>query len=237
MAKGRLATLAEGRDPLVFAENVRRIREHLGWSRQRLCEEAGISPQTLTKIERGNGCMPTVERKLAAALYTIEGRLWEKFALDTQLIHSPASDRWYFANPEEGIRYRERQGLEGPLRMDPDSIQDDAERNRLGWTGLSCGFVRVTTAHLLSGTVISSVLDVFGTIESNVPDGHLAYFHVLQGAIRFQIGTRVHELSAGDVLQAQMESPSAMSLRHPIANGELPARVVYVDLVVKPRSP
>lgn len=236
MAKGRLATLAEGRDPLVFAENVRRIREHLGWSRQRLCEEAGISPQTLTKIERGNGCMPSVERKLAAALYTIEGRLWERFALDTQLVHSLTTDRWYFANQEEGIRYRERQDLQGPLRMDPDSIQEEAERNRLGWTGLACGFVRITTAHLESGTVISSVLDVFGTIESNVPDGHLAYFHVLQGAIRFQIGSRLHELQTGDVLQAQMETPAAISALVPIQRGDPPARVIYVDLVVKPRQ-
>lgn len=237
MAKGRIATLAEGRDPLVFAENVRRIREHLGWSRQRLCEEAGISPQTLTKIERGHGCMPSVERKLAGALYTIEGRLWERFALDTQLVHTLATDRWYFAHPEEGVRYRERQDLAGPLRMDPDAIQEEAERMRLGWNGLSCGFVRVTTAHLETGTVISSVLDVFGTIESNVPNGHLAYFHVLQGAIRFRIGARMHELVAGDVLQAQMETPSAMSVLQPMQPGEPPARVIYVDLTVKPRTP
>lgn len=236
MAKGRLSRLMEGRDPLVFAENVRRIREHLGWTRQRLCVEAGISPQTLTKIERGNGCMPSVEKKLAAALYTIEGRLWERFSLDTQLLHTPPSDRWYFANTEEGMRYRDRQELPGPLRMDPDSIQDEAERSRLGWTGLSCGFVRITTAHLEAGTVISSVLDVFGTIESNVPNGHLAYFHVLEGAIRFQIGARVHELHSGDVLQAQMESPASMARLEPIARGDAPARVVYVDLVVKPRA-
>jgi len=236
VAKGRLDRVAEGRDPLVFAENVRRVREHLGWTRQRLCQQAGISPQTLTNIERGHGCMPSVERKLAAALYTIEGRLWEEFSLDTQLVHRPADDRWYFANPEEGSRYRERQQLPGPLRLDPDGIQDEAERSRLGWGGLSCGFVRITTAHLEGGTVISSVLDVFGVIESNVPDGHLAYFHMLRGSIQFRIGHRVHELHAGDVLQAQMEMPAAIQPLAPVRRGEDPPQVVFVDLVVKPRT-
>lgn len=236
MSRRRLNEIVAGRDPMVFAENVRLCRENLGWTRQRLCAEAGVSPQTLTKIERGQACTPGVERKLTQALGTFEGRLWETFPVASQLVHRLADDRWYFADVEDGERYRQWQNLAGEpetLRLDPDSIQDPAERNRLGWSGLSRGFGRITTAHLEHGTAISSVLELFGTITSNVPDGRFAYFYVLRGAVRFRMGKQIHELATGDVLQLEMESPSSAEPLRPVAKGEEAPQVIYVDVGVK----
>lgn len=236
MSRRRLNEIVAGRDPMVFAENVRLCRENLGWTRQRLCAEAGVSPQTLTKIERGQACTPGVERKLTQALGTFEGRLWEIFPIASQLVHRLATDRWYFADVEDGERYRQWQNLTTEtesLRLDPDSIQDPAERNRLGWSGLSRGFGRITTAHLEHGTVISSVLELYGRVASNVPDGRFAYFHALRGPVLFHIGAQTHELQTGDVLQAEMESPASAEPVTTVAKGEDPPKIIYVDVGVK----
>ena len=217
----------------VFADNVRRRRENLGWTRKRLCEEAAISPQTLKSIEDGGGSTTGVERKLADAFRTIPGRLWEPLSQGFRQVHRRRDDRWYFADVAEGTRYQERLGeLEAPspLRMDPDSIQDALERSRLGTGGLSCGFVRITTAYLGSRTVMSSELEVYGSMGSNAPDGWLMYFYVLEGEILFHSDEATDELEGGDALQAVVRAPSWIRPKRPIARGESAPRVVVVDL-------
>ncbi|RYG35719.1 XRE family transcriptional regulator, partial [bacterium] len=144
MSRRRLESIAGPRDPRVLAHNVRRARESLGWTGKRLCEEAGMSPQTLANVERGKGCTPGVERRLAAALGTVVGRLWEDLEPARQILRHAQNDRWYFADIADGESFRNRQGLTEdppPLRLDPDEIQDEAERARLGEFGLSKGFV------------------------------------------------------------------------------------------------
>lgn len=233
MSRRRIETIIEGRDPLAFARNVRRARESLGWTRQRLCQEASISPQTLTKVEGGRGCTPGVERRLAEALRTVVGRLWEPQELARQTVRSPGTDRWYFASHADGERYWRSQSFidEGePIRYDPDAIQDEAERARMGGAGLVQGFVRVTTAHLRAASVISSVIEVYGRIDSDMPDGRLSYFHALRGEMRFHIGERTFALHTGDVLQAEMASPAWLEPAVPVPPGSPPPLLVYVDL-------
>lgn len=228
MSRRRVSEIVEGRDPEVFARNVRRARESLGWTRQRLCQEAGVSPQTLAKVEGGQACTPGVEHKLATSLGTVVGRLWEPLELARQIVRTPEGDRWYFAGPTDGEQFWRRHGITEAteMRFDPDAIQDDAERARMGGSGTAKGFVRVTTGHLQAGSIISSVIEVYGRIESDLPDGRLAYFYAVRGAIRFHIGAHVYELSEGAVLTAEMESPAWLEPAAPVA---LPPVLIYVD--------
>lgn len=233
MSRRRIDAIVAGRDPKVFARNVRRARESLGWTRQRLCQESGISPQTLAKVESGLGCTPGVERKISDALGTVLGRLWEPQELALGIVHTPASDRWYFTSHADGERFWRSQSFAeelGDIRYDPDAIQDETERARMGWAGLASGFVRITTAHLRAGTIISSVIEVYGHIESELPNGRLAYFNVARGAIRFHIGDRVYTIHEGDVLQAEMASPAWLEPLEPVAPGVPPPLVIYVDV-------
>lgn len=231
MSRRRIAAIIDGRDPEIFAKNVRRARESLGWTRQKLCQEAGVSPQTLTKVEGGQGCTPGVEHKIATSLGTVVGRLWERQELPRQLVRTPAADRWYFAGPEDGERFWKRHNLpEAEQRFDPDAIQHDEERARMGGSGLVRGFVRVTTGHLQAGSIISSVLEVYGQIESGLPDGKLAYFFTIRGDIRFHIGDQIHELTPGAVLQAEMVEGSWLEPAKPVEPGELPPLLIYVDV-------
>ncbi len=232
MSRRSVAEIVQGRDPQAFAQNVRRARESLGWTRGRLCQEAGVSPQTLTRVERGEGCTPGVERKLATVLGTVIGRLWDAQELPRRIVHTPAGDRWYFAGHEDGDRYWARHGLvdDSERRYDPDAIQDADERARMGAGGLVSGFVRVTTAHLRAGSVISSVIDLYGRIDASLPEGRLAYFHVLRGAARIGLGEESVVLNESDVFQAEMASPAWLEPTRPLAPGGLPPRLVFVDL-------
>lgn len=232
MSRRTLAEIVKDRDPQVFAQNVRRARESLGWTRGQLCKEAGVSPQTLTRVERGEGCTPGVERKLAAALGTVIGRLWQVQELPRQIVHRLAEDRWYFAGHADGERYWAHHGLVDDLerRYDPDAIQDTDERSRMGSAGLASGFVRVTTAHLRVGSVISSVIDLYGRVDASLPEGRLAYFHILRGAVRFTLGERVELLGEGDVFQVEMAASAWLEPAAAVGSKELPPRLIFVDL-------
>jgi len=54
----------------LYLKNLKKFRTEKGWSQEKLAREAGISYQTLIKIERGNIKNPKIETlvKLAKAL-------------------------------------------------------------------------------------------------------------------------------------------------------------------------
>ena len=221
------------RDLATLARNVRRAREIRGWTRGRLCSAAGISPQTLAKVEGGGGCADRVERKLAEALGTVVGRLWEPLDLQRYSVHTPATDRWYFANHADGERYWRARGFVDAtqaVRYDPEPIQDATQRARMGQGGLASGFVRVTTGHLQAGSVISSLIELYGRVESRCPEHSFAYYYVVRVIVRLQAWDDVHTLGTGDVFQAEMGSnawlePAGDSLETPL--------VAFVDLAVR----
>ena len=215
----------------ILADNVRLRRETLGWTRKRLCEVASLSPQTLKGIEDGAGCSPAVERKLAHALRTVPGRLWEPLALGDRHVHRQDAARWYFARTEEVARYLERAG-EGatPIRLDPDGIQDADERARLGLGGLSVGFVRVITAHLATRFAMSSEIELYGEMGTRPRDGMMVYVRVLAGRVLFHSDDATDELGPGDVLQGAVRGESWMRPARPPRRGEPPARLVVVEL-------
>lgn len=53
-----------------ISSNIKMLRVGLGWNQSRLAQEAGISGAALSKIEQGEGRVPTIVvlRKLASAL-------------------------------------------------------------------------------------------------------------------------------------------------------------------------
>src|ERR1051326_5655495 len=105
MPRKTLAETLSGRDAAVLAQNVKERRTELGWSKLKLAQEAKISYQTILNIEQGRACSPFVEHKLAVALRTAEGRLWERRDIRREEIHQAATDRWYFSEQADCNRY------------------------------------------------------------------------------------------------------------------------------------
>ena len=213
----------------ILAANVRRRRENLGWNRKRLCAEASLSPQTLKAVEDGAGCSPAVERKLVHALRTVPGRLWEPVQGGDRSVHRQEEARWYFGKVDEATRHRDRMGEEDtPLRLDHDDVQDPAERARLGKTGLSAGFVRVTTAVLDVRSVMSSEIELYGEMGTRPKEGMVVYVRVLAGRVLFHSDGATDALGPGDVLQGAVRGESWLR-----ADGG-PARLVVVELDALP---
>lgn len=65
--------MPRARDPLLrqVGERVRHAREHLGWSQERLAEEAGVDRSYMSGIERGARNVSVLKlARIAAALST-----------------------------------------------------------------------------------------------------------------------------------------------------------------------
>lgn len=54
----------------LISHNIKMLRSNIGWTQAKLAQEAGISGAALSKIEKGEGRVPTIVvlRKLANAL-------------------------------------------------------------------------------------------------------------------------------------------------------------------------
>lgn len=54
----------------IISGNIKSLRENLGWNQAKLAAEAGITAAALSKIEKGDGRVPTIVvlRKIASAL-------------------------------------------------------------------------------------------------------------------------------------------------------------------------
>src|SRR5690242_4333242 len=104
MSRRSLDELNATRDAKAFGENIIRRRQETGWSQRRLAAEAGISRQTLIRIENGFGCTPYVERKLCKPLGALMGTLWERRERSSVVLHTP-NERWFFVDVEDAVAY------------------------------------------------------------------------------------------------------------------------------------
>ena len=54
----------------IISQNIKDLRENLGWNQSKLASEAGITAAALSKIEKGDGRVPTIVvlNKIASAL-------------------------------------------------------------------------------------------------------------------------------------------------------------------------
>ena len=163
---------------------------------------------------------------------TAEGRLWQRFE-PKKAVHRPLEEaRWHFVLWEECRRYLLRQGLDeghDSFPHDPDAIQDEAERLRLGRNGLSTAFFRLTSGVLPSGGTSSTILELFGPLPGGLEEGTFAYFYALRGGVRIHNGETTTELGEGDVLTIEYEAPSNLEPLRAVGSHDLPPRLIFVD--------
>ena len=51
----------------MFDKRLKQLRKKTGWSQQKLAEKAGVSYNTITKIEQGAATMPTIQTMIKIA--------------------------------------------------------------------------------------------------------------------------------------------------------------------------
>lgn len=51
----------------MLSKKIKELRKKSGWSQQKLSEKAGVSYNTITKIEQGAATMPTIQTMIKIA--------------------------------------------------------------------------------------------------------------------------------------------------------------------------
>lgn len=237
----------ENRDPAVFGRNVRAFRVLRGWGVRELAARADVSTKTIVKIERGEICTSRTEQKIAAGFGTYLGRLWDPDLLsdEPQRVIRNTEGRWFFAAIEDADRYHQRLVKSQPelaeerLRSDPDEIQDEAERHRLGHAGLSRAFVRTMGGGIAAGYYQYNQCEIFGR-DVTPPDGfNYTYVGlVLRGELRMGIRGKEFKLFEGDTIVFDGGTTYSFEPLRSVAATQLPPLLQFICLgVLKlPRS-
>jgi len=199
----------EGRDPAVFGRNVRAFRTLRGWGIRELSERANVSTKTIVKIEQGLGCTTRTEQKIAAGFTMYLGRLWDASLLTGQrqrVIHK-SQGRWFFGEITDAERYHQRLVKSQPdlsevrFRSDPDEIQDETERHRLGYAGLSKVFAKAMGGGMAAGYYQYNQCEIFS--HDVTPGDGFNYSYIcfcIRGSLRIGMRGEVFELNEGDTI-------------------------------------
>ncbi len=103
----------------IISKNIKDLRDKLGWNQSKLANEAGITGAALSKIEKGDGRVPTIVvlNKIASALkvqpYEITGEEPQKLSA---------------ANERNREFYRKWDILESLTEKDQELLKGMAER-------------------------------------------------------------------------------------------------------------
>ncbi len=228
MPRKSIRETLEGRDPIHLAANIRRQRLRLRWSQSQLAQEAQVGRQTIVRVEKGLGCTAVVERKLAKALMLNPQWIWNPHVEGPEYrIHALSDAQWLFCDEQECEQYIEHRRLwdkDKEYRPDPEEIQVESERLRLGRNGLARGFFRTLTSRLRGERVVSgSIVELYASTpfgQSRV--GVLAHIHCLRGEIEVRNGAEKILLMCGDVLHCVIKPGDLFSPIHPIGQHHQP---------------
>jgi len=226
-------------DPEVFARNVRAFRALRGLSVRDLSERSGVSTKTIVKIEHGEGCSVRTEQRIAAGFTSYLGRLWDASLLsdEGQRVIQRDTARWFFGDVRDAQKYFERRTRTTPemaeerMRSDPDEIQVEAERHRLGRAGFSPCFVKAFGGGISSGYFQFNLAEIFG--RDFTPPESFNYSYVCicnRGAVRFGIRGKEFEMHEGDSIVFEGNDTYWVEPLRPIGPTDLPPTIHFLCL-------
>lgn len=205
----------------------------MGLSLRQLARVADINAATLVNVEKGNGCTPRIEQKLSKALEVAHGALWHPVPQRLRRELNRKQDcRWLFVDQDEGKRYFEMHHLadEADFRRDPEEIQDEKERLRLGRNGLSSGFLFVTSALLTEYDIASGLLECYGRVHSPARAAKISTHYCLRGDLRLSFAEETIVLETGDSLALECRDEHWVEPLHPVGQHDLPPLMTYAAI-------
>ena len=186
----RVTSSNESINLVVFGENARALRKVRGWSIEILAKRAGLSPQTVLRIEKGFPSTKMKREMLALALDTLPSRLEAvpKTVGDDIAIHLREYDFWTSlldSRPQAAEDNSER-------------IQTASERDRLGQLGFVTQFVKVLHCRLPRGKLVAGVLEIHGPLHPSKYLGGEVFAYALKGDIVVHLDSETFDLQEGE---------------------------------------
>lgn len=170
--------------PEVVGARVKRHRLRQGMSIRELAGKAGVSTNSVLRIERGGGVHALTLLKICASLGIHVVRLGDAEQLESAAVHHAQDDRWF-----DLTRFGD-----GPLKDRPLSA---AERAKLVESGQADVPLMIMRSQLESGRLMQSVIELHHASEPRHHPGE-EFIYVLEGSAVIKVGAKTYELAPGE---------------------------------------
>jgi DNA-binding XRE family transcriptional regulator/quercetin dioxygenase-like cupin family protein len=216
-------TLLKNTSPAVIGARLKRYRLRQGLSIRDLAAKAGVSTNSVLRIESGGDVHALTLIKICASLGLHVVRLGDVDHLDPEgisAVHRHEDDRWYdltdFGSGPVGGRDR-------PLSQE--------ERAEMVGTGTVDVPLMIMKCRLESGRLMQSVIELYHPSEARSHSGE-EFIYVLEGTATITVGTRQYVLDKGEGITFWSTEEHTYA---PAEGSELPVRLLSVFIDEKPR--
>lgn len=212
----RVRTLLDEVGAEAIGDRVRRLRDLQSLSIRAVAERAGISKNSIVRLEQGGGSQPITLIKVCAVLGVHVDRLAEAGlqGMVNAVAHRRADDRWFDAGD-----------MGSPALLGLDRALRPSERRRAVERGARTP-VNLLRARLPDGRVLPSVLELYQETE---PRSHVGeeFVYVLSGRARITIGDEAFVLAEGESVTFHSAEPHRYGPADP---RRVPVRVLSVRI-------
>lgn len=195
---------------LLVGSRLKRARMAQGISLRDLAESAGLSKNSITRLEQGKEVRAITILKVCSALGLHIEMLRDADVHESAVVHYRADDRWYDLT---GFGSGPLGGLDRPLTT--------AERSEFAKKGYLVPLLRLKS-RLPQGKVLPTILELHGASEARSHPGEEFVF-VLRGAANITVGETTYMLAEGESIDFWADEPHSYA---PV--GGIPALVLSV---------
>ncbi len=192
-----VTTLLAGVSPETLGGRLRRARAGQGMSIRDLASRAGISKNSVVRLEQGRGTHPMTVLRVCTALGRHIERLIEGTGDEVQLAapHRLADDRWYDMT-DFGA---------GPLAAAERPL-DSAERRKAVEAGEAVVPLNILKSRLPDGKVLPTILELYSPSPTSSHAGE-EFVYVISGRVRVGVGPESYVLETGESLTFHSAEP------------------------------
>jgi len=184
---------------------MRRNRVLLGWSVREAADRAGISKNTILRIEAGLSAQKSSVEKLSRAFGMV--------AIDPSGPRPSALEGKHFKlqTRESEVWYATRVGEDGKARgFTNDEIQNSDERNRRGWYGLASHFGLPLRVRRDGSRIIPFLIEVYRKTDESRDESGERFILGIRGRIRVNVGDEAFEVGEGEAATYDGAQPNSI---------------------------
>lgn len=208
-----------------FGESMRRNRTLLGYTVRDLAERAGISKNTVLRVEAGLPVQNATRTKLCRALGMVP--------TDPTTKHPPANEGKFYRlqTNDEAVWYATKINENGEAdAYTNDRVTSSDERHRLGWHGLANHFGRPLRCRRASSRHIPFLIELFAPTDVTADLSGERFLYVLRGVVRVKVGEEIFVAREGEAATYDATQPNALEPAEPVRKGELAPLVLQIVL-------
>ncbi len=210
-------------DFAAIGANIKAHRKRFRMSTRELASRAGVSRNTIVRLEGGLPCKDSTIQRLRVALSMSPDQLLRMPSRDPFCIHRPQDAHWTVSVPPTEYR-RVEEGEE--VRH----VDDELERLRLGELKFQPAFTMVMGSEIPGGVASHATIELYQETWSTQHFGE-EFVYCLCGPVKVIIGDRECLLEQGEAIGFDATVPHRYSPVHwPIQLGKVPRILVVVSM-------